>query len=79
MPKYRGVEGTPDEVRALNARISRAKSARSAAASKGREAESAWVEGHPEEYELTRYREADARRLRIEREQIEQQYGVTLS
>lgn len=79
VPKYRGVEGTPDEVRAQNDRIARAKAARSAAARKGREAESAWVEAHPEEYELARYRDADARRLRLEREQIERQYGVTLS
>ena len=78
LPKYRGVTGTPDEIRRKNDEIARAKSALSAARSKGRAAESAWIQAHPAEYRLTRYEGVDSDRLKAQRTAIEAKHGVEL-
>jgi hypothetical protein len=78
IPRYRGVSGTPDEIRTKNDEIARAKSALSAARSKGRQAEADWIKAHPDLYTLARRDGVDADRLKYQREKIEQKYGVEL-
>jgi hypothetical protein len=74
VPKYRGMDGTPDEIRRLNARISRAKAALAAAERKGGDAKGDWIDAHPEEYDLTRYRERPAKDLERDKDEIAERY-----
>lgn len=79
VPKYRGMDGTPEEIRRLNARIARAKANLAAAKRKGDDVYDRWINEHPDEYDLTLYKEADTKLLKIDREEIEAKYpGVDL-
>jgi len=78
VPRYRGVSGTPDQIRTKNDEISQAKSARSKAKSKSAQAEADWIKAHPDEYRLSRMEAVDPARLKYQREQIEKKHGVEL-
>jgi len=79
VPKYRGMDGTPEEIRRLNARIARAKANLAAAKRKGDDVYDRWINEHPDEYDLTLYKDADTKLLKIDREEIEAKYpGVDL-
>ena len=52
VPKYEGVEGTPDEIRRRNAEIARAKAAQAAAKKQGDEALDRWERNNPAQADL---------------------------
>jgi hypothetical protein len=81
VPKYVGVQGTPDEVRTQNAAITRAQSLESAY--KKQYGDGGWRsklrEDEPEAFALINKMRRDAGVLVRQREAIEKKYGVTLS
>ena len=79
VPRYDDLKGTPDEVRRLNARVRRAKSALAAAIKADpQRGEQTFRRERPADYKLADRGNADADDLREARERIEKKYGVEL-
>jgi hypothetical protein len=78
VPKYAGVEGTPDEIRRQNAAIAAAKAAQAAAKKRGDEALDRWERENPTLADLALTKPENPRYLTLDKEEIEATYGVQL-
>jgi len=78
IPKYQGVDGTPDEIRRQNAAIAAAKAAQAAAKQRGDAALDRWERENPALADLAATKPQNPRYLALDKEDIEAQYKVQL-
>lgn len=78
IPKYQGVDGTPDEIRRQNAAIASAKAAQAAAKKRGDAALDQWERENPRLADLALTKPENPKYLTADKEDIEATYGVQL-